>query len=69
MARIRVEDHPEVEVHIEPDVDGYEELNLKPKPPSKYKATTTRSLANTGAQMVVMGMPWAWAGRTSYQWV
>ena len=30
-ARIRVEDHPEVEVHIEPDVDGYEELDLKPK--------------------------------------
>ena len=29
---------------------------MKPKPPSKYKATITRALADTGEQMVVMGI-------------
>ena len=31
-AKVRVEDHPEVEVDIRPDVDGYGELDLQPRP-------------------------------------
>ena len=53
-AKIRVEDHPEVVVEIKPDVDGYDELDLQPRPPQKHKATSTKSLVDTGAQMVVV---------------
>ena len=60
-AKIRVEDHPEVDVRIEPDVAGYDELKLQPKPPLKHKATTSRSLVDTGAQMVVMGVKTVYA--------
>ena len=60
-AKIRVEDHPEVEVRIEPDIDGYEELNLQTRPPSKHKTTNTKALVDTGAQMVVMGIKTVYA--------
>ena len=55
-ARVRVEDHPEVLVKIEPDNDGYEELQLERRPPPKHKATQANALVDTGAQMVVMGI-------------
>ena len=55
-AKARVEDHPEVVVDICPDVQGYEELDLQPRPPQKYKVTKSKSLVDTGAQMVVMGI-------------
>ena len=60
-AKIRVEDHPEVVVDIQPDVDGYEELDLLPRPSPKHKSTSTKSLVDTGAQMVVMGIKTVYA--------
>ena len=60
-AKVRVEDHPEVEVHIEPDSDGYEEMNLETRPPPNPKATETNALVDTGAQMVVMGVKTVYA--------
>ena len=53
-AKVRVEDHPEVVVEIKPDVDGYGELDLQPRPPHQHKTTKTKSLVDTGAQMVVV---------------
>lgn len=53
-AKVRVEDHPEVVVDITPDVDGYEDLNLQPRPPKNIKVASSKSLVDTGAQMVVM---------------
>ena len=53
-AKVRVEDHPEVVVDIQPDLDGYEELDLQPRPPQKHKVTSSKSLVDTGAQMVDM---------------
>ena len=54
-AKVRVEEHPEVVVDIQPDVEGYADLKLQPRPPQKHKTTTSKSLVDTGAQMVVMG--------------
>ena len=55
-AKVRVEDHPEVKVTIEPDKDGYEELQLRPQPPNCYKSSSFDALVDTGAQMVVMDL-------------
>ena len=55
-AKTRIEDHPEVLVEIEPDTDGYEELNLEIKPPVRVKSSQVNALVDTGAQMVVMGI-------------
>ena len=55
-AKVRVEDHPEVMVKIEPDLEGYDDLNLERRPPPKHKSTDTNALVDTGAQMVVMGV-------------
>ena len=60
-ARIKVDDHPEVVVDIEPDIEGYEELRLDKKPPPKHKITSTKALVDTGAQMVVMGLKTVYA--------
>ena len=43
-----MEDHPEVVVQIEPDADGYEELQLQPRPPQNHKTTSTKSFVDTG---------------------
>ena len=60
-AKIMVEDHPEVIVNIEPDLHGYEELHIQPRPPQKSRKTYTKSLVDTGAQMVVMGIKTVYA--------
>ena len=48
-AKIRVEDHPEVVVKIEPDTKGYDELKLDRRPPPKTRDAETSALVDTGA--------------------
>ena len=60
-AKVRVEDHPEVMVEIKPDLDGYEEPDLQPRPPTKHKTSKSKSLVDTGAQMVVIDVKTVYA--------
>jgi len=60
-AKVRVEDHPEVLIHMVPDIEGYEELNLEIRPPPKHKSTSSKGLVDTGAQMVVVGIKTVYA--------
>ena len=55
-ATIKIEDHPEVEITIKPEVEAYKELNWEIKMPKKTKEISRPALVDTGAQMVVMGM-------------
>ena len=55
-AKVKIEDHPEVIVEIQPDVGGYLDLGVNPQPPKKCKSTNVKSLVDTGAQMVVIGI-------------
>ena len=55
-AKVRVEDHPEVQVKLELDMEGYEELQLQPRPPSCHKSCDSTALVDTGAQMVVVDL-------------
>ena len=55
-ARVKIENHPEVTVQIEPDLGGYAELKLNDKMPSNSQAVSSEALVDTGAQMVVLGI-------------
>ena len=44
-----------MQIHIEPDRGGYNELNLSDKIPRNSKAISCQALVDTGAQMVVLG--------------
>ena len=55
-ARIRVEEHPEVDIQIIPDKSGYDELNIGINLPQLVQETNCRGLVDTGAQMVVVGL-------------
>ena len=41
---------------MQPDLDGYNELNLYPRPPENCRTTVSKSLVDTGAQMVVIDL-------------
>ena len=60
-AKVMVESHPEVQIKIVPDIDGYNELKLKTRPPIKCKQTECCGLVDTGAQMVSMGLQTVYA--------
>ena len=54
-ARTKVDKHPEVIVEIAPEKTGYEQLNLIKMMPRNPRPTKCAALADTGAQMVVLG--------------
>ena len=54
-ARERIEDHPEVRISIQPDNDGYRTLAPNISLPNINKVHESKALADTGAQMVVIG--------------
>ena len=53
--KTRIEEHPEVEIRIQPDPQGYQELAPQIILPQQIKAYRSNALADTGAQMVVIG--------------
>ena len=55
-AKIKVEDHPEVEVELQPDFGGYDQLGLAVQLPNKLKMVKSKALADIGAQMVIIGI-------------
>ena len=55
-ARMKVDEHPEVEITIQADISGYEDLNLKSLAPATNHPTKQQALVDTGAQMVVIDL-------------
>ena len=54
-AKKRFDDHPEVDVVITPDREGYEELVPKQGRFKREKSYSSKALADTGPQMTVIG--------------
>ena len=59
--KIKVDDHPEVDILIEPAVEGYKELKCPGKLPIKLTEIMEKGLVDTGAQMVVCGLSTVYA--------
>ena len=51
----QIEEHPEVQISVRPDRSAYTDLQLQRNFPEKTKEVQGVGLADTGAQMVVMG--------------
>ena len=52
----RIEDHPEVQIGIRVDTSAYTDLKLSKPAPTTKRNIQSLGLADTGAQMVVMGL-------------